>query len=177
MHDTEDKQWWVIEWRRKETLFVDEVCPRLGLKARINPAKKHDPFAPDIVVQGVLADLKCQQTPFFKAGELYGIDPQFAVTFNQKDHLRYNERYPDIVIYYWLDWQETEKTIRGQTYRVKPMSGVWRVPFRTLSEMISGGKAPLHSYQRRVNDTRGNAKASYVFDVRWFECLYQRGPK
>jgi len=105
MHDTEDKQWWVIEWRRKETLFVDEVCPRLGLKARINPAKKHDPFAPDIVVQGVLADLKCQQTPFFKAGELYGIDPQFAVTFNQKDHLRYNERYPDIVIYYWLDWQ------------------------------------------------------------------------
>jgi len=101
-HDTEDKQWWFIEWRNYENRFVNEVCPRLNLTAQINPAKKQDPFAPDIVVQGRLADLKCQQTPFFKSDVLYGIDPQFAVTFNRKDYVRYGERYPDLIVYYWL---------------------------------------------------------------------------
>lgn len=177
VHDTEDKKWWVVEWRNHENLFVSEVCPRLDLVAQINPAKKHNPYAPDIIVQGRLADLKCQQTPFFKSGVRYSIAPQFAVTFNYKDYLRYLECYPDLVIYYWLDWQETEKTIRRQVYRVKPMAGVWRVEFQTLHKLISSGKPPLHTYQRRVGDRQGNAKKSYVFDVRRFECLYQKGPE
>jgi hypothetical protein len=174
MHDTEDKHWWVVEWRNHEDLFVNQVCPHLNLAAQINPAKKHDEYAPDLIIQGRLADLKCQQTPFFKSAALYRIDPQFAVTFNRKDYLRYLGHYPNLVVYYWLGWQKLEKTIRGQVYRVKPMTGVWRAEFQTLHQLIENGKAPLHLYQRRVNDTHGNAKDSYVFDVRQFECLYQR---
>jgi hypothetical protein len=60
----------------------DEL-PALGCKGELNPAKQLDPYAPDLVVEGHLADLRCQRTPFFKVQELYGIDPQFAVTFNQ----------------------------------------------------------------------------------------------
>ena len=73
VHDTEDKEWWVVEWQNHENLFVSEVCPRLNLVAQINPAKKHSPYAPDLIVQGRLADLKCQQPPFFKSGVQYGV--------------------------------------------------------------------------------------------------------
>ena len=93
MHNTEDKQWWVIEWAKREVLFVEKVCPELGLLAGINPEKSSNRYAPDLVVSGLIADLKCQQTPFFKARDLYGLDPQFAVTFNRKDYLRYKEQY------------------------------------------------------------------------------------
>lgn len=47
-------------------------------------------------IEGHLVDLKCQRKPFFQAAEQYGIDPQFAVKFNEKNYLRYRERYPSI---------------------------------------------------------------------------------
>ena len=57
VHDTEDKRWWVIEWGRRESLFVTQVCPRLNLRGQINLAKANDPYAPDLVVQRSLAEL------------------------------------------------------------------------------------------------------------------------
>jgi len=175
MHDTEDKQWWVIEWAKKEHLFVTQVCPALGLVAAINPAKQHDRYAPDIVVDGKLADLKCQQTPFFKARVLYSLDPQYVVTFNRKDYLRYQRLYPRIVIYFWLDWQLREMQIERSTFAVQPLAGVWRAPFAQLAALIQTGNTPLHAYRRRQGDLQGNAKESYLLDVRALECLYRRG--
>jgi len=174
MHDTEDKHWWVIEWAKKEQLFVGQVCPALGLLATINPAKQHDRYAPDILVDGKMADLKCQQTPFFKARVLYNLDPQYVVTFNRKDYLRYQRLYPGISIYFWLDWQLREMLIGRSTFVVQPLAGVWRVPFAQLATLIETSNVPLHAYQRRHDDLQGNAKASYLVDVRALECLYQR---
>jgi hypothetical protein len=175
MHDTEDKQWWVIEWAKKEQLFVTQVCPALGLTAAINPAKQHDRYAPDIVVQGKIADLKCQQTPFFKARVLYNLDPQYVVTFNRKDYLRYQRRYPSIDIYFWLDWQVRQMQIGQSTFTVQALAGVWRAPFARLARLIETNNAPLHAYQRRRDDLQGNAKESYLVDVRTLECLYSHG--
>jgi hypothetical protein len=174
MHSTEDKQWWVIEWAKKETLFVENVCPKLGLVAVINPEKRYNPYAPDLLVSGLVADLKCQQTPFFKAQDLYGLEPRFAVTFNRKDYLRYKEQYPTIVVYFWVDWQEREKIIRGSRFLVRPLAGVWRAAFSTLTMLIEGGDAPLHTYQRRQDDARRNARDSYIIDLRQLECLHQK---
>jgi len=176
MHDTEDKDWWVIAGGKKEEQFVKEICPRICLDAQINPAKEKDKYAPDLLVEGKLADLKCQQTPFFRAWERYRIPHQFAVTFNHKDYLRYTAKYPNLVIYYWVDWKETKKKIGNTIYIVQSMSGVWRVGFPTLSAMIAGKKVDLHPYERRRNDTQGNAKESYVFDCREFEKLFYKGP-
>lgn len=78
----QDKDWWVEAWRHAEDRFVDHEARSLGLSATINPAKAADPYAPDLVVDGSLADLKCQSTPFFRAHDLYGLDPRFAVTFS-----------------------------------------------------------------------------------------------
>lgn len=168
MHDTEDKKWWVLKWSKKERLFVDVVCQKLNLNARINPLKKSDPFVPDLIVNGHLAELKCQRTPFFKAKELYGIDPQFAITFNDKDLKYYTRQYPSLEIYFWVHWQTLSKTINGTTYKVKPMHGVWRTTIKEIAKLIQH----LHQYQRRTHDTRGNAKASYLLSLEDFDCLY-----
>src|SRR3989344_8017214 len=106
-HDTEDKSWWLLHGAQLEERFVEVCCKHLHLSAAINPVKITNPTAPDLVVNGRLADLKTQNTPFFTAAR-YGLDPRFAVTFNRKDYERYKRFYPDIDIYYWVDWTQTE---------------------------------------------------------------------
>jgi hypothetical protein len=177
VHNTEDKNWWVVAGGKQEIVFVEQICPNLKIDGKINPAKQHDPYAPDLVVNGQLADLKCQRTPFFKAQALHNVDPQFAVTFNHKDYVRYRRLYPGIVIYFWVDWKELEKIVRGIKYTVQPMLGVWRVPFTNLATRIEQNLSDSHTYQRRITDTQGNARESYVFDIRGFECLFQQGPE
>ena len=170
MHDTEDKKWWVKKYLDKEKEFV-LLCENLGIKACINPEKTHNPYAPDLIINGVVSDLKYQETPFFKALLLYDIDPTYAVTFNRKDFLRYQTLYPDIDIYFWLKWRITEKEINQRRYRVDKVEGVWRINFFKLGNLIKSGIVYLHNYHRRQSDRAGNAKNSYVFDVRYFDEL------
>lgn len=178
LHDTEDKNWWLIHGVDLETKFVKFVCPKISLNAEINPKKKHDPTVPDLIVNGRLADLKTQNTPFFtvsryskKVGEkTIPFDPSYAVTFNEKDFIRYKELYPDIDIYFWINWNEIEyKTNNGGIIKVLPISGVWRINFQDLLHYIEEINAPLHKYIRRTNDWNGNAKGSFVLDLRDFE--------
>lgn len=96
----QDKPYWVEVASEKERDFVQRVLPALGFKANLNPAKEQDPYSPDLVVEGHLADLKCQRTPFFQAEERFGIDPRYAVTFNRKHYERYCDRYPSLDIYF-----------------------------------------------------------------------------
>jgi hypothetical protein len=67
-HDTEDRSWWYIHGERLEERFVSICRERLKIGAMINPEKARDSTVPDLVVEGVLADLKTQNTPFFTAG-------------------------------------------------------------------------------------------------------------
>lgn len=106
------------------------------------------------------ADLKTQNTPFFTAKK-YGVDPQFAVTFNHKDYLRYKKLYPFSVIFFWVEWTTTE----WKELKVKPMRGLWKVPFWKLVRDIENGSVKLHTYQKRQQDSRPNAKDSYVLDI------------
>lgn len=174
MHDTEDKSWWVNEGEKFEGVFVGIIAPTLKIDAVINPEKENNPYAPDLIVEGLLSDLKYQSTPFFMAHSRYGIPNQYAVTFNRKDFVRYGENYPDIRLYYWIDWKELQKEIGGIVYEVEPMQGIFQADFQYLKSEIETGKAPLHTYQRRVEDT-WNGRDSYVFDVRKFKILYISG--
>jgi hypothetical protein len=165
-HDTEDKGWWLRHGEKLETRFVDLCREKLGLDARINPDKALDPTVPDLIVEGLLADLKTQNTPFFTAGR-YGLDPRFAVTFNRKDYERYKKLYPEVIVYFWLDWTQTE----WKDSHVDYYGGFFRLPFSTLSQLIEKG-APEHQYIHRKGDRAGNAKSSFVLDVRLFEPLF-----
>lgn len=166
-HDTEDRGWWYIHGEKLEASFVRLCRERIGINAHINPAKELDKTAPDLIVDGVIADLKTQNTPFFTAGR-YKLDPRFTVTFNRKDYERYKRLYPDVVIYFWLDWTQT--TWRDN--RVAYLGGIYRLPFTEVASIIES-PAPEHFYVNRQAPNDINAKSSFLIDIRRFERLFQ----
>lgn len=161
-HDLQDKGTWCKEGASKEEVFVELFGNKLGLI--INPEKETNPYAPDLLntSNGVLADLKTQNTPFFQAKPRFNLDPQFTVVFNGKDRERYKANYSSIEIYFAVDWQ----IVRFESYqiiKVDPMVGVWFIKFPELERLLE--KAPLHSYQQRQFDQKGNAKGSYILSL------------
>lgn len=161
--DLQNKTLWCKDGEKIEEAFVKKYGSKLDVI--INPAKATDPYAPDLLENNIrIADLKTQNTPFFKAQDLYGIDPTFAVVFNRKDAVRYWQHYRDIVIYFWVEWHSV-RFVMGTTQKtVAFLDGVWRIEFKDLVELLK--VAPSHSYQQRVDDTKGNAKDSFVLDIR-----------
>lgn len=173
IHDPEDAPWWYIYGHNKAIEFVNRVAPNINLgNVRINPEKKIDLSAPDLIVEEIPSELKTQETPYFKARRDYGIDPQYAVSFNRGDYELYSDRYPDLPIYFWVNWQEFSKF----GIEVQPMFGVYRVPFPSLARKIEDGTARIHEYVNRRGD-RVNETHSYGFDLREFECLTQFDPR
>ncbi|UMZ73115.1 hypothetical protein [Natranaerofaba carboxydovora] len=88
----QEKSIWHDKGNEKEKVFVKKYGKEL--KVRMNPQKVTDPTVPDLeqnkVDYTILADLKCQNTPIFRAKKYYGIDdPTYAVTFNLKDAFNY----------------------------------------------------------------------------------------
>ncbi len=103
-HDLQDKGPWCEIGASHKEVFIKKYGKLLNLE--MNPEKATDLYAIDLIniKTNRLGDLKTQNTPFFKAGSSYGLDPQFTVTFNVKDVNRYAEKYPDIDIYFWVNW-------------------------------------------------------------------------
>lgn len=164
-HDTEDKAWWCHHGLNLERSFV-ALCPaRLGRTAVENPEKATNPYAPDLIVNDRMSDLKVQNTPFFSAGR-YGLDPRTTVTFNRKDYERYSSLYPNIDIYFWVDWVKTSWNDKS----VKHLAGIYVLPFSEVAKIIVEG-APEHFYIHRRGDESGNAKSSFLLPLARFQCL------
>ena len=163
-HDLQDKSRWCKDGEQIEEAFVRQFGEKLGLV--INPEKKTNPYAPDLlnIKNGKLGDLKLQSTPFFKANSLYKIDPTYAIVFNLKDKLRYEKNYPEIEIYYWVNWVAVRFQMGNSDISVKPLHGVWQVDFSSFNKYLN--ESSLHEYQQRVNDQKGNARSSFVCDIR-----------
>lgn len=168
IHDTEDKHWWCHHGLELERRFVALCNDRLNVPAQENPEKQHDPYAPDLIVAGRVADLKVQNTPFFLSSR-YGMDPRRTVTFNRKDYERYSTLYPGIDIYFWVDWTQTQ----SQFGRVEHLAGIYRLPFAGVARLIESG-AQEHHYKHRYDDSQGNAKSSFLLSLDAFETLFER---
>lgn len=145
----DDKLAWCEHGRMLEDEFVlrqrfDDVL--IG----INPDKDNNPFTYDMRID-MPCDLKSAKTPWRKSWEMFRIDPRYAVSINQKDLRRYARLYPNIVILFDVDYPEY-KAVHWATLDMMRM-------------MREGGDMALHQYGARIDDTQGNAKASYVFDV------------
>ena len=165
-HDTEDREWWWTHGETLESAFVEFGQDWLDLNIQINPGKATTPTLPDLLVDGKIADLKTQETPFFTA-DSYGLDPRHTVTLNLKDVRYYHECHPRIVLYLWLNWRQRQWRDRTVDY----LGGVYRVPLTTILTLIADG-APSHRYDRRQTTDEQNATASYLFDIRSFEQLF-----
>jgi hypothetical protein len=132
-----------------------------GVSGRINSEESHT-----LKVE-LLGKVHAVQTPLFKAQELYGINPQYAVTFNIEDWDNYTDSYRNAVIIFDVQWRDSlSMVINDVEYRVEPMHATYFGFLTDICQAIEAGGKKVISYQRRVNDTRGNAKESFVFDVR-----------
>lgn len=175
-YNTEDKYKWTEEGYKLEQRFIREIAPLFGKKNLIeHPMKEQYNWYIDLFDKDTngIADLKCQQTPFFTCNRIDNrFDPQFTVTFNKNDYEKYIENYKSFTnsnlfdIYWWVDW----KVLQYGHISITPLSGVWVVPFSEIANAIENNKVPLHEYQNRKGD-RINAKDSYLFDIRWFTQL------
>lgn len=163
-NDLQDKLAWCRKGEKMEVGFIREYGRKIGYD--INPQKATNEFVPDLISteSNVLADLKTQHSPFFQAQSRFGIDPTYAVVFNVKDRDRYEKHYPDIDIIYFVDWVPIKADIHGKIYQIDPLFGIYKTSFKKLVSLLDRSK--VHAYQQRVNDNKGNARDSYVFDIR-----------
>ncbi len=189
LHDTEDKNWWLQWGEGKEKAFKTfcdkvRILPGLSFNPEREGGKKRG--APEFVWQGHLLDVKVQNQPFFEAVQRFGIPPRYAVTLNWRDVRDVREKYADCLVVYWVNWVPVRyiKTVPRITMpprvvediSVEPLHGIWIIPppklFELENKAIIAGN--LHWYVRRYGDNKGNAKSSYVIDIRdadllWFD--------
>lgn len=152
--DLQNRSAWYEHGVRREEVFVRRYGEKLGVS--INPQKRRDPTVPDLVCHGSLADLKCQNTPFFFAFKL-GVRPTFAVTFNLKDAFNYGrwgKDYPNLVIFYWVDWVAVKMVSNEKIYTAEPLTGIWKVSYAALEKMRRS--SPIHWYNQRARQPETN---------------------
>ena len=153
----EDKLAWCQHGLDMEHRFIGERGSAFSeVSIKMNPSKESDPYAYDMVI-AVPCDLKTTKTPWRLAHELYGIESDYAVSINRKDLVRYWKMYRNIILL--LD-------VNHDGYR-----GTHWTNLHQIKNLISEGLPKLHTYKNRINDKCGNAKESYIFDVRWFPVL------
>lgn len=162
---TEDKLAWCHAAIKEEHDFIQCRLPEVGLAGVINPAKTQDPYTYDLAVT-FPSDLKSVRTPLFKAADLYGLDPQYTVTFNDKDGRRYSRLYPNLIIIFDVKWETTSMEIAGRTYKVNAMHRTYCGFLCDVRRAVVADGCHRIRYARRSGDTGGNAKESWAFDVR-----------
>ena len=163
---TEDKLAWCEKFGDEtERTFATDRLFNLGIASWPNLEKRTNKYAHDLfcIFQ---SDLKTVRTPLFKSQELYGIDPQYAVTFNLKDQERYNSLYPNIIVIFDIKWEVTEMELNNIIYKVNPMRVTVAGFLADIKNAIKADGNQKIEYKKRVNDDNGNAKSSYVFDAR-----------
>lgn len=147
----------------KEIEFVTHIAPLLEIDAIINPEKKTDSTVIDLLVEGELCDLKTRRTPYYHADSKYGIDSQYAVTFNKNKFERYQKYNDNILLLFWVNWEK----LKDYGVTLDKMSGIWITSVKEVKEIyIQEKEAPIHEYTYR-NEYDNHANKSYVLDLRW----------
>lgn len=153
--DVEDKNAWCKFGEKLEKDFLENVSKNYRINTARNKNKDNNPFTHDIWTV-VPSDLKSIRTPFYKAKDLYNIESKYAITMNDKDVMRYKD-YPLFLVVFDIlydEWME-EREIRVAT-------------IHQILSLIEENKAKKHFLKNRINDTKGNGKANWIFDYRWF---------
>ena len=153
-----------------EPQFMAEIAPQDGLDARPNPECAENFCAPDMIVNGELADLKWRCSPVYQAQELYGVPGQYAVTLNTNKVSRYMQNWPEMKLYVYLEWPRQQVCIHGRRYAVSRKRELWVLTIEKLAQLV--WHLPIHTYRERA---AGNATASYVLNILEGERLSRHG--
>jgi hypothetical protein len=153
--DLDNKAFWCKLGEQKELAFVQTMKKiKTGYTIDIHPAKAHNPYHPDLQCtdsDGIahIAEVKIKNSPLFMA-QRYGIDPQFACTMDLKDSFNYSrllDQGIDLIIFIWVRWDAHEMVTAHRTYHVRPMRGLWKIPFSRLREHERSEFPPIHWYK------------------------------
>jgi len=178
--NTEDKESFTnFASKYQEPKFVEFIndLAYLEFKVEINPKKTEDKYDHDLLINGYKGDLKTQHTPFYRAKDFYNLDPQWAITYNHKDYVRYKNNYTNKNLPFYIIFDVIRKNEFNQKYEIRTdaMRAIFMCDVRKLENLIETNQIPLHSYVNRQDDNKGNAKSSYVFDVRHLRMIYYEG--
>jgi len=143
----EDKKSWCEAGFLAEQDFV-ATNKLIGWGISMNPNKHADPYTHDFVGM-IPVDLKSIRKSWRKSLELFGIPSMYAISINTKDLIRYTNLYPNIIVLLDVEW-----------------SGVYMLTMPRAKALVTSGKAVKHEYKNRKDDENGNAKTSYIFDLR-----------
>ena len=126
----------------------------------IHPSKAEDSYHPDLLLnykdEEFIAEVKIKNSPLF-FGRRYNVDPQYALTMDLKDSFNYDRLLNegiDLFIFAWVKWEAHEMTTsyngRENSYRVKPMRGVWVTRFSKLRALEKSNNPPgIHWYKEK----------------------------
>lgn len=159
--NVEDKEAWCKFGEEQEKDFLDNHAKNYNIIIKKNKEKETNPYTHDIWT-AFPSDLKTIRTPFYKAKELYQIESRYAITMNDKDVERY-KKYPYFILVFdimYSDWMDDREV------RITSM--------QHILQLISDNKAKKHFLKNRINDTKGNGKANWVFDYRWFNKINKK---
>jgi signal peptidase I len=166
--DWEDKPLSCREGEKKEETFIRLYGEQLGLI--INPEKKNNKYLPDLldINKKIRADLKAINTPIFTVKSTHNIYPIDAAPFDVKDYKNYHINYPEIDVYFWLDWGDMtyiseDKFGNERKIEVKPVSKLFVISFEELYKYCS--RMDEHTYEKRVGDKKGNAQDAFYVDT------------
>ena len=150
MIDLNDKKAWCDLGLELEKEFVSN-SRFSDVTIGMNPSKSFDKYTYDMKIE-MPCDLKTITTPWIYSEEMFGIPSDYAISINRKDLRRYYSLYPNIIIIF---------DVQYENYKATHWSDLDR-----LRILVKQNKAFLHKYKNRVDDNIGNAKDSYVLDVR-----------
>tara|TARA_B100001093_G_C26833511_1_gene1017253 strand:+ start:798 stop:1301 length:504 start_codon:yes stop_codon:yes gene_type:complete len=148
--DNESKLEWCAYGEQLEVDFINNNIFRDTVLC-MNPEKDTDKFTFDMRIN-FPCDLKSRNTPWRLSEKLFGISPTYAVTIDGKDLRRYSEKYPNICIVFDIVYPDYKNVHYGFIYH--------------FLKMRKEKALHKHEYKERKNDTKGNAKDCYIFDIR-----------
>jgi hypothetical protein len=152
----QDKLAWCEYGEIKENEFVSSISID-GVDVIKNPDKSRNKLSHDLLAQ-FPSDLKTVRT-IFRTADRYGLDPDYTIGLNRKDVEHYSRKYPNIIILFDIEFDK--------------FKGIKMASLDRILRLIHFG-APEHFYLGRKDDSDGNAKSSFLFDLRLFDTLIVR---
>lgn len=153
--DNENKLAWCQAGLVAESAFLENQSV-VGWQFSWNPEKDGNKYTHDFVASCPV-DLKTAGTQWRLSEEMFGIPADKAVSINAKDFRRYASLYPNIIIVVRVEW--LDKTFMLTIPRAR--------------KLVAEGRAKRHEYKNRKDDTAGNAKDSYIFNLDDLDELYE----
>ena len=138
-----------VEWGgAQEHPFTQKNAVK-GWRFAMNPEKAHNPYAHDLFAC-VPIDLKTMDRQWDHSQRMFGIPSEWAVSINTKDFVKYARECENIIIVLDVRW----------------LNAVYTITLDRARYLIGRRRAKRHFYKDRVDDEDGNAKDSFVFDLR-----------